>query len=229
MISVVIAAYNGEEYIGEQLNSILPQLGETDEVIISDDNPSGKTKNVVDTFIKKDSRIKYINGPGKGVIKNFENAIKHASGDIIFLCDQDDVWKQTKVQTVLNSFDKDTVLVMHDAAVTDSNLNVTAPSFFAVHGTNKGFIRNFIRNSYMGCCMAFSSSLKEHILPFPEKIPMHDQWIGLIAQKKGKIKFIDEQLIFYRRSSSSLTGGATTLAQKLGWRFNLARALIIPR
>ena len=89
-ISVALAAYKGEQYIAEQLNSILPQLGDDDEIIVSDDFPSGKTREAVDGI--RDKRIRYIEGQSKGVVSNFENALNACTGDVIFLCDQDDVW-----------------------------------------------------------------------------------------------------------------------------------------
>lgn len=225
MISVVIAAYNGEKYIMEQLNSVLCQLGEGDEVVISDDLSSGNTYPAVKELIEKDRRIVYIKGPGKGVIKNFENAVKNAKGDYIFLCDQDDVWLDGKVEAVRKELDGGALVVMHDAYVTDENLKIKEESFFVSHGTQTGYLKNIIRNSYIGCCMAFSAKLKPYILPFPDNLPMHDQWIGLIGEKTGKVKLIDKQYIYYRRHEGAVTGGATSLSQKIKWRTAIINAL----
>ena len=100
-ISVCMAAYKGEKYIASQINSILSQLSDKDELIVSDDEPSGDTERIVKEFAKNDPRVRYIEGPSKGVIKNFENAIKAATGDVIFLSDQDDIWCEGKVEKVL--------------------------------------------------------------------------------------------------------------------------------
>ena len=225
MISVVMAAYNGGEYIRAQLESVLKQLGADDEVIISDDNPSGNTAEAINDILDTDNRVKYINGPGMGVIKNFENAIKNAAGEYIFLCDQDDIWLDGKVDAVMKEFEKGAVVVMHDARIVDSNLKVTENSFFESHGTATGIIRNIIRNSYIGCCMAFSSKLNPFILPFPDDIPMHDQWIGLIGEKAGKVSLIQVPYLLYRRHSATVTGGSTSFSQKLKWRTAIIRCL----
>ena len=223
-ISVALAAYNGEKFIEEQLRSILSQLGEGDEVVVSDDNPSGVTKAAV--LSMGDPRIKYVEGPGQGVIKNFEFAISQTSGDIIFLSDQDDVWLPGKVAAVRREIENGALLVMHDAKITDENLSVTEESFIKAHNSKLGFVRNIIRNSYIGCCMAFSSELKSKILPFPKNLPMHDQWIGLKAERAGKVVLLDEPYLLYRRSGDSLTGGKTTLLQKLKWRIAIIEAVL---
>ena len=149
MVSVVMAAYNGEKYIREQLLSVLKQLSENDEVIISDDNPYTGTYEAVKGFIESDGRIRYIKGPGKGVIKNFENAISAAEGDYIFLCDQDDVWLDGKVSAVCEELKKGAVVVMHDAIVTDENLNPVKQSFFEAMGSGTGIVKNIIKNTYI--------------------------------------------------------------------------------
>lgn len=226
MISVAIAAYNGEKYLHQQLMSILPQLGNNDEIIISDDNPKGATKASVDDLLNTDKRIKYIAGPQKGVIKNFENAINFSSGDYIFLCDQDDVWHENKVKTVLEAFKDDVLVVIHDAEITDAALNITNDSFMALNNSKSGILKNIIKNSYIGCCMAFKSDLKDYILPFPDKIPMHDQWIGIIGEAIGKTVIIKEPLIYYRRHDETVTGSSTTFVQKIKWRIDLISALI---
>jgi len=99
-ISVCMASYNGEKYIRQQIDSILPQLGESDELIISDDSSTDDTISVVKSI--NDNRIKLIKDQKfKSPVSNFENAIKNATGDFIFLCDQDDIWQPNKVESVL--------------------------------------------------------------------------------------------------------------------------------
>lgn len=225
MISVVIAAYNGGKYIGAQLDSVLSQLSDGDEVVISDDLPEGDTFAAVQEYLDTDKRVRYIKGPGKGVIKNFENAVSAAGGDYIFLCDQDDVWLPGKVDAVMKAFQNGAAVVMHDAKITDADLNVTEKSFFDLMGTKKGIVKNIIKNTYIGCCMAFSANLRPYILPFPDDIPMHDQWIGLIGEKYGEVALIKEPYILYRRHGATVTGGSTTLKQKIKWRAAIIRRL----
>ena len=219
-ISVALAAYKGERYIAEQLNSILCQLGENDEIIVSDDFPAGKTREAVAGI--HDKRIRYIEGPGKGVVRNFENALNACTGDVIFLSDQDDVWMPDKVQKVLAEIRNGADLVLHDAAVTDGSLNITDPSFFAVHGSNASFAKNLIRNSFVGCCMAFTRKVMTDSLPFPNELPMHDWWIALAAMKKGyKTVLLPESLIKWRRHGENVTGGKTSTVQKIKWRLKM--------
>lgn len=222
-ISVALAAYKGEKFIAEQLDSILFQLKENDEIIVSDDLPGGETEQIVRNFAQKDARVKYVKGPQKGLIKNFENAIKICTGDYIFLCDQDDVWLPDKVDAVTEKLDEGYSLVLHNAMVTDSELKITDTSFFNSHGTKTGFLTNIVKNSYMGCCMAFSRELKEKIIPFADGIPMHDQWIGLIAEKTGKVCLVEKPLILYRRHGNNMTGCKTSLKQKIIWRLSIVQ------
>lgn len=226
MISVVLAAYKGEKYICAQIGSILGQLGENDELIVSDDFPKGKTKDAVFERFGDDSRIVYLEGPSKGVVENFEFAISRARGEYIFLCDQDDVWLDGKVQTVVKELENGADLVLHNALIVDGELHKTGETAFEINRTKKGFIRNIIKNSYQGCCMAFRSELKKYILPFPKKIPMHDQWIGLMAEKHGNVVFIDEPLILYRRHGGNVTGNGSGFITKIKWRTDIIKAVI---
>lgn len=226
MISVALAAYKGERYIEEQLRSILPQLSADDEVIVSDDRPGGKTEKIVRSLMEEDPRIVYVEGKGRGVVQNFVNAIRYCRGDRIFLCDQDDVWLPDKVLRVNEAFESGATLVLHNAYITDENLNITDYSFFQKRKSKKGFFRNIVKNSYMGCCMAFDRSLLKKIMPIPRYIPMHDQWIGLMGERYGKVAFVDAPLIYYRIHGNNVTGGETTLKQKLSWRRYLVRRLV---
>ncbi|MDF2881122.1 MAG: hypothetical protein K0R54_1679 [Clostridiaceae bacterium] len=225
-ISVAIAAYNGEKYIVEQLNSILPQLEPEDEIIISDDGSSDSTLEIIADF--SCAQIRVFKNPKKGVISNIENAISHTLGDIIFLCDQDDVWLPDKVSIIKKRFSESRAnLVVSDAYIVNDSLEVLQDSFFKLMNSGSGFIKNFIKNTFPGCCMAFKKELKDIILPFPENIPMHDSWIGLLAELKGEVLFIPEKLVYYRRHGDNVTVlKRDSLKQSLIWRKNLAKEIL---
>lgn len=205
-ISVAMAAYNGGQYIEEQLQSVLSQIGEDSEVIVSDDGSTDNTRDIVLGIAAEDVRVRLVDGPQKGLIKNFENALSLCSGDYIFLCDQDDIWHADKVETVLESFENGADLVLHDAQMVDDEKHMIAASFFAWRGVRTGFAANMIKNSYIGCCMAFRKSILTLALPFPDEIPMHDQWLGLLAEKKGVVKLEERVLLDYRRHEGTATG-----------------------
>ena len=226
-ISVALAAYCGEKYIEEQIRSILAELPGDSEIIVSLDPSKDSTGEILERLAAEDIRVKYVAGAGRGLIKNFENAIRACSGDVIFLSDQDDIWLPGKVGAVCAAFsDPEVTVVMHDASVTDCNLNVTEPSFFAFRGRREGVISNAVKNTWIGCCMAFRRELCPDILPFPDKIPMHDQWIGIFGKLRGKVIFIDKPYIYWRRhgDNSSSTSHAS-VGQMIKWRWDLISAV----
>ena len=205
-LSVALAAYNGAAYMEEQLTSILQNLREGDEVVVSDDGSTDGTRDVVCALAETDKRVKLIDGPQQGLIKNFEHALAACDGDIVFLSDQDDVWHADKVETVLACFEETgALLVVHDARMTDNERHVLSPSFFAFRGSRAGYAKNWWKNSYIGCCMAFKQELLKTALPFADRIPMHDQWLGLLAEKRGTVAFLPKVLLDYRRHEGTVT------------------------
>ena len=202
-ISVCIPTYNGEKYIQEQLVSILVQLSADDEIIISDDSSTDTTLEIIKSL--QDSRIKlFENNTFKSPIFNLENALKHASGDVIFLADQDDIWEPEKVKITLNKL-QNSDLVVSDCSLIDASGNLVDPSFYALNKTKSGYLNNLIKNGFLGCCIAFNSKIKKSVLPFPKKIAMHDIWIGLTASLVGKVDFIEDKLIRYRRHGDNFS------------------------
>lgn len=203
--SVAMATYNGEKYIKEQIDSILLNLDQNDELIISDDGSTDKTVSIIQNY--NDSRIKVIKGPKMGIKQNFANAIKNCNGKYIFLSDQDDIWDKNKKKKVLETFDKyNCTLVVHDCEVINNDHEILESSFFKLRNSKKGIIKNIIKNSYIGCCMCFDSKIRNKILPIPNDIEMHDQWIGIIAEKYGESIFIKDKLIQYRRHDNNASG-----------------------
>lgn len=208
-ISVAMAVYNGEKYLKEQMDSILYQLSDEDELVVSYDNSSDKSLDILTSYSQVDSRVKlFRNIYQPGVVKNFQNAIEHAMGDIIFLSDQDDVWKPNKIETVMNEFSSPVIAaVVHDAYLTDGNLKLKSSSTFNLRGgARESAIGNLVRLSFIGCCMAFRAEYIPVIIPIPTIHRSHDWWIGtLLACGKTKLKAIKEPLIYHRVHDNNAT------------------------
>lgn len=204
MVSVCIASFNGEEYIQEQLVSILKQLDIDDEVIISDDSSTDNTIQVIKNIT--DKRIRLLeNKTFRDPIKNFQNALMHAKGNFIFLSDQDDVWIEGKYKEMLQLLTKYD-LVISDSVIVDEQLQILHPSFFKYFNSGKGIFKNILKSSYYGSCMAFRKGILETALPFPDTKEIgHDLWIGLVAELLGSVYFYPKQLIMYRRHSAAFT------------------------
>lgn len=206
MISVVIASYNGEKYIKRQIESILSQISMDDEIIVSDDGSTDNTVGIVKDMMITDPRIILINGPKAGYNKNFENAILNAKGEYIFICDQDDVWMKNKVSCVMNEFYKDnsTMCIRHDCRVVDSNGNVIISSYNKYRKSNVNYKKNFLKNTFTGCCMCVRTEWLKKLLPFPEKV-FYDAWIGILSCKYKNAKIIDNKLIDWCRHEGTVT------------------------
>lgn len=228
-ISVAVASYNGENYIKEQLDSILTNLSKEDEIVVSDDGSTDRTLTILKEYQTGEIPVRVIKGPGKGIKQNINEALLHCRGSYIFLADQDDVWTDHKVETVMKYLgEKDCSLVCHDAQVMNHDLSETVmPSFFAYRGSKPGFWNNLLKNRYMGCCMAFERKLLSCALPIPEEIEMHDQWIGMICDMRGlNSVFIPEKLLFYRRHNSNVSDFSHgTVLQMIKRRLVLLRAI----
>lgn len=204
-----MAVYNGEKYLREQIDSILCQLSDKDELVVSYDESSDASKTILDDYVSKDERVRVYKNPYRpGVVKNFQNSVEHCTGDIIFYSDQDDVWMADKIETVMKEFaDPHVAVVFHDASVTDVNLNITEPSTFKLRGgARETTFGNLFRLSYIGCCMAFRAEYKPVVVPIPTIYRSHDWWTGcLLGAGRTKMKAIHKPLIYHRNHGSNVT------------------------
>lgn len=207
MVSVCMATFNGENFINEQINSILIQLDIDDELIISDDGSTDKTLHIIQSI--EDKRIKLFENTGiHGYVHNFENALKKANGDYIFFSDQDDVWLPNKVETMLPYLKNDN-FVISDAFITNEELKIKG-KLSSWRKYKKGYFQNLYKSIYAGCTCAFTKRIKDYSLPFPTtKNIQHDTWIGLICELKFNVIYIDEPLIFYRRHNFNTSGAGS--------------------
>lgn len=224
-ISICLATYNGIEFIKEQIDSILPQIGQNDELLISDDGSNDGTLEFLRSL--DDSRIRIYENQFKSPIRNFEFLIRKASKMIIFLCDQDDIWKLNKIRTCKNMIESGYDLVLHNCSIIDIKNNIHEKQYLVF---KKSIIGNLIKNCFMGSCMVFKKSLLEKILPFPNNIPMHDWWIGLCALKKFKVGYLDSDLTLHRfhdsNASSAKGKSKLNLWSSLVSRFNMATLIL---
>lgn len=221
-----MATFNGAAFLHEQLASVLAELGAGDEVVISDDASTDGTLGILKEF--HDPRVKLLeNGARLGPIFNFERALQKAQGEVVFLADQDDVWLKGKVGACLDAL-KTADLVLHDAFILKGGER-EPETLFERRQVMRGFWRNALKNSYSGCCMALRREVLEVALPFPKSIPMHDQWLALVAERKFKTAFLKTPLIDYRIHASNATHTGENrglgIAKKIAWRLGLARAL----
>ncbi|MFD1411454.1 glycosyltransferase family 2 protein [Lapidilactobacillus gannanensis] len=211
MISVCMATYNGANSVKRQLDSILEQLPSGSEIVIVDDGSTDTTLEIT-TNLQGTSTIDirvFVNKTNMGPIKSFEKALSFARGDYIFLSDQDDIWLSNKVSEVMQAFHQGADLVVHDGIVVDGDLKVIDQSWnhYNHNELNQGIVNNILRNGYTGAMMAISKSLVHLALPFPNDIPMHDQWLFAVAKlNKLKVTIIDEPLMQYVRHGNNVTG-----------------------
>jgi glycosyltransferase involved in cell wall biosynthesis len=228
-ISVCVAAYNGERYITAQLQSILTQLAANDEVIVVDDASTDGTKDQVLSL--EDSRIRLIeHETNRGAARTFEDAIQAASGRILFLSDQDDLWSPKKVAVMLEAFlsQPNVTLIATDVSLIDSDGSLLAESYFKPRGKFRpGLWANVVRNRFGGCTLAFRCEIIGDILPLPRKYDvLHDVWIGVRNSLAGhQTLYIPEALVLNRRHGTTVTGKKTlTLKRRIHVRADLLLA-----
>jgi glycosyltransferase involved in cell wall biosynthesis len=226
-----MTSYNGARYIAEQLETILGQLSDRDELILSDDASTDGTRAVVESV--NDPRLKAAwNSPNVGLFETLTRSLERASGDIIFLADQDDVWKPGKVEKMMDVFESRpaVTLVLSDAEVIDGRGERVAGLYLrlpAGEGNSRlRALRSIAKNRYLGAAMAFRRSVLDYCLPIPARVPMHDMWIGILNDLYGKTFYLPEALIAYRRHSGNVTKPTRSgLPQILAWRYRLVLEL----
>lgn len=207
MISVCMATYNGEKYVVDQLKSILSQIGKDDEIVVSDDGSKDQTIELINSL--NDDRIKVLVNQGPhGFTHNFENALRHASGEYIFLSDQDDVWTQDKVSETLKALSR-VDFTISDCTTVDAGMNELQKSRVDYFDLKLGFWRHLIKSRFLGCCMAFRRNVLMASLPFPKNdfLVEHDIWLAAVAFCYFKSEIIRKPLIYYRRHGKNVSEG----------------------
>lgn len=238
MIDIILATYNGQAFVAEQIKSIQANLGYHDtvsKIIVTDDGSTDNTQKIVLQLAEQDTKIIWVNNTSgnHGPKGNFEFGILQSRADYVMLCDQDDIWLPNKIQVsmkALLSAEKRTtqdtpLLTFSDKQIVDEQLNLICNSYFTLKKISKSWHLKFNQlcqqNVMSGCTMLINRALINIALPIPQQAYMHDWWLGLVAHRCGEIVFVDQPLIQYRQHSNNTIGAQKRTLFSLCAKFNM--------
>ena len=249
MTSILMATYNGEKYLREQIDSILKQTEQNWILYIRDDGSTDKTPEIIDEYA--------MNYPGMIIpvrdrlgglrsIRNFMTILQYAQSNYYMFCDQDDIWMPDKVEKTLRAMKAAESEAMHgavngakekpfrcsvpvcvhtDLEVVDGEGKQIHPSFVEKLGLDAAgatFASLIYSNVVTGCTVMINQAMKELLHDVPESCMMHDQWIGLLAEGCGKRVYLPETTIRYRQHGDNVMGAkGRTFVDKLGKILNI--------
>ena len=228
MIDILMATYNGEKYIKEQLDSILKQSHNEWRLLIHDDGSTDNTVDLVREYATKyPEKIRFVedNVRTGGAKNNFFHLMKLSEAEYIMLADQDDIWMPDKVALAYNAilqketkYGVDMPIMCHsDLKVVDADLKLLDESFFAMQklDSNKnGFKDILVQNNITGCTAIFNRALNMLCSSMPDEAIMHDWWLGLIASAFGKVFYMDDKAIQYRQHDNNTEGAKNLKSPK---------------
>jgi len=228
MISILLATYNGGEYLGKLIESLLAQTVRDFRLYIRDDKSTDGTFSTATEYAAKYPGVVFAEQNEEnsgGAHYNFIKMMIGCKDDYVMLCDQDDVWLSDKIEKSLRKI-KETeqiygvstpVLIHTDLTVTDENLNIISPSYRKMSNTGYGFnaLNNLLAmNIPTGCTIIYNRALADLITAEPDYMVMHDWWLSLTAAAFGKITSIDEPTVLYRQHSDNSLGAKRARSAK---------------
>lgn len=221
-VSVCMATYNGQNYIEEQLTSIINEIGEDGEIVIVDDCSTDRTVELIENF--GDSRIRVMqNLRNLGVNRTFERALKLCRGEYIFLADQDDIWVAGRVASMLAA------LASRDICLVTTNYTKFG------HASETGFMQPLLaceskrhvlnicriflgRANYYGCAMAIKKGFLKLALPFPLFVESHDLWIAILANVCRSNLHLEEPSLARRIHGNNVSVVSRPILSRIGSR-----------
>lgn len=220
MIDILLATYNGEKYISEQIDSLINQTYQNWTLIVHDDGSSDNTIKILKKYVLKyPKKIILIEDAIKtgGAKNNFSHLSSFSTSQYIMFCDQDDVWLNDRIElfykTMLESekgYGNIPIVVFSDLTVVDDKLNVVNNSMIKYQRLNPEIAKSFemlkCQNVITGCAMMVNKKALDFSMPIPKDALMHDWWIGLITAKYGKNIFLNTATILYRQHVNNAIG-----------------------
>ena len=230
-VDILMATYNGEKYIKNQLLSLQQQTFSDWNLLIRDDGSTDNTLDIIQEFKKHDSRIKIIETDGvkgRGAGRNFLELTKCSSSKYVIFCDQDDIWFERKLELLVKEAGQQfevniPCLIYCDAyGYSDSEGVISVNSVSRNHAKNlKEFL--FFNAGYQGCSILFNRPLCDMLADYhADYFYMHDDIVSLLAHTFGKVYFLDKPLMLYRQHASNVTGNVSYgLISKIKSIFNI--------
>lgn len=227
MITVLLAVFNGERYLKQQIDSILSQTVTDIKVVIRDDGSSDASPRIIDDYCNKYPQIisKLDGKPTGGAKQNFSELLDKTDDDYMMFCDQDDVWLPEKAEKTLAAMREAEgenreipVLVHSDLKVVDQDLNVISNSFFEFQRLNQDNItlpKLLVQNYVTGCTVMINRALKQVCGRIPEECVMHDWWLALTAQLFGKTVCLNAPTLLYRQHGGNQVGAKASYGMAL--------------
>lgn len=217
-LSVAMCTYNGAEYLYPQFKSILSQTHPPDEIVIFDDCSTDGTRELLSEYAEEYPELisLYLNDKNVGPDQNFERAIRTCSGDVIAVSDQDDIWKEKKLERQLEEFRRqDASLIFHNSTVASESLDPVSTLWNSLSHRYKpknedpdNQFRCLLRRNFVqGASMLFDSSLRKYCLPIPDSW-FYDYWIATVAAYRGGIHGIDKTMLTYRQHENQVIGAS---------------------
>jgi glycosyltransferase involved in cell wall biosynthesis len=207
LVSIALAAYNGEKYIGEQLDSIINQTYSNLEIVVVDDCSRDNTIEVVKSYQAKYPFIHlHVNEKNSGVTKTFEKAVANSNGFYVALSDQDDIWVAHKIEMLVNNIGKHDAVYSNSLLVNEKGESLNRP--FTTIMNMRSYYNGgafLLSNCVPGHTILAKNSFLKTILPFPAHL-YFDLWIGFCAAANNGIHFVDEILVLYRQHTSNAVG-----------------------
>jgi len=219
-IDLLLATYNGENHLQDQINSIVTQSNHDWQLIARDDGSSDATQSILEHAAEKNpARIRVVKDDEQrlGVIGNFSRLMELSSSGYSMLSDQDDIWLADKIEISIKRMEelekihgKTTPILIHtDLRVVNNNLDEVAESFWKYQLLDPEITslnRLLIQNNITGCTMMINKALRDRSLPIPDGVMMHDWWVALVAASFGVIEHIPRATVLYRQHGSNVEG-----------------------
>lgn len=240
-IDVLMATYNGEKYVEEQINSVLLNFSKCENydcnLLISDDASADSTQDIIKKYSRLDNRIKVLDCNKKGGVReNFNYLINNTNADYVFFCDQDDFWLPEKINIFMHDFlkmegkygESEPILIHSDLCVASVDLSPLDPSMFQYQNISRSpSLRQLVvSNSVTGCVMACNKSLI--LLALKGRINesiMHDWYLAILASAFGKISFVNKSLILYRQHGQNQVGAKSFSLIEIFKQYKFAQVL----
>ncbi len=216
LVSVVIATYNGEKFLHEQLDSLFRQTYPNIEIIALDDCSSDSSVAILREYAARHQKMNvFVNERNLGHIKTFEKGIQLCRGEFISLCDQDDIWEVDKIECTLTAFRKETLLAYCDSLFVDEKGQSISKKVSDIKNLTSytNALPFLIGNTVPGHAAIFRRELIDKAVPFPSRI-IHDWWLAYVATLFGTIEFVNKPLVKYRQHSSNVIGAIKVKGRK---------------